>query len=90
MKQTDLIVLGLAGVAVWMIFQTRKGTQGGTAKTGNTTGSTGPASWVNEVFDAGGGQFGNGWRYFDNGTAIDPQGNYYFGGQIVYSAPASA
>ena len=91
MKQTDLIVLGLAGVAVWMIFQARKGTTSGPAKTGSNTGSTGAASsWVNEVFDAGGGQFGNGWRYFDNGTAIDQEGNYYFGGQRVYTASLTA
>ncbi|MBC3878773.1 hypothetical protein H8K38_13245 [Undibacterium sp. FT79W] len=26
----------------------------------------------------------NGWRYFDNGTAIAPNGDYYFQGTLVY------
>jgi hypothetical protein len=30
------------------------------------------------------GQEGYGWRYFDNTTVIDPQGRYYFDGQLVY------
>lgn len=30
-----------------------------------------------------------GWRYFDNGTAIDPSGRYYFDGQMVYDPEAS-
>lgn len=30
-----------------------------------------------------------GWRYFDNGTAIDPSGRYYFDGQMVYDPSAS-
>jgi len=30
-----------------------------------------------------------GWRYFDNGTAIDPTGRYYFDGQMVYDPGAS-
>lgn len=30
------------------------------------------------------GQVAYGWRYFTDGTAIDPQGNYYFEGEKVY------
>lgn len=30
------------------------------------------------------GQTGYGWKYYDNGTVIDPQGKYYFDGQLVY------
>jgi hypothetical protein len=30
------------------------------------------------------GQEGYGWKYYDNGTVIDPQGRYYFDGQMVY------
>lgn len=28
----------------------------------------------------------NGWRYFTDGTSIDPAGNYYKGGKLVYTA----
>lgn len=27
---------------------------------------------------------GYGWQYFTGGTAIDPQGSYYFNGEKVY------
>lgn len=35
------------------------------------------------------GQPGYGWRYFSDGTAIDPNGNYYYQGQQVYSSEAA-
>jgi hypothetical protein len=28
-----------------------------------------------------------GWRYFNDGTTIDPRGNYYYQGDLVYSNP---
>lgn len=40
---------------------------------------------VTEVLNGSGGQFGNGWRYFTDGTAIDPQGNYYQNGALIWS-----
>lgn len=80
---TQMIVLALAGLAVYMIVKS-KGTST-TAKTG--TGSV--SKFVNEIFGSNGQTFGNGWRYFDDGTAIDPQGNYYQNGQMIWSAPAN-
>jgi hypothetical protein len=35
------------------------------------------------------GQIGYGWKFFDNGTQIDPQGRYYFDGEVVYDPTAS-
>lgn len=32
------------------------------------------------------GQSGYGWRYFTDGTAISPDGTYYYKGQMVYQA----
>lgn len=38
------------------------------------------------IYGGGGGSsFSNGWRYFSDGTAIDPSGNYYSGGALVWS-----
>lgn len=31
------------------------------------------------------GEPGYGWRYFDDGTVIDPAGRYYKNGQLVYT-----
>lgn len=31
------------------------------------------------------GQPGYGWKYYNNGTSIDPQGNYYFQVEKVWS-----
>lgn len=84
MKQTELIAVGLAGLAVYLIWQSQK------KKTGTTSGAAArPAGWVSEVLDAGGQRFTNSWRYFDNGVAIDPAGNYYQGGQMVWQAPGA-
>lgn len=40
---------------------------------------------VTEVLDGSGNQFGNGWRYFTDGTAIGPDGSYYQGGSLIWS-----
>ena len=31
------------------------------------------------------GQYGYGWKYYDNGTAISPDGKYYYQGDLVWS-----
>ena len=85
MKQTDLIVLGLAGVAVYMIVKSQK-----TGKVWSEeipAGLRSAAQTVSEIMDMGGKAFSNGWRYFNDGTAIDPAGNYYQGGQLIWSNP---
>lgn len=81
MKQSEIIVLGLAGVAVYLIWQSKQ--KPGTSKAAS------PADYVNEILSSAGKAFSNGWRYFENGVAIDPAGNYYQGGQLVYEAPGA-
>lgn len=97
MKSSDLIVLGLAGLAVYMIASTRTGTTGTSGLLGTPvrtparpTETRSPVAyatdWVAEIFDMGGQKFGNGWQYFTNGVAISPQGDYYKDGQMVWTA----
>lgn len=91
MKSSDLIVVGLAGVALYMIWRSQTTATGGqTTVIRSASSGAGAAlkpadsSWVSEIFDATGRLFDNGWRYFDNGVAIDPQGNYYRDGQMIW------
>lgn len=69
----DFVILGLAAAAAWFIL-----------------GKKGASSGTKEVFDASTNErFSNGWRYFSDGTSIDPQGNYYSGNALIWSpAPA--
>lgn len=85
MKQTDLLVLGLAGLAVYMIVKGKA-----SAKPGESSPLRDLSETVSEIFDSAGQAFSNGWRYYSNGTAIDPAGNYYFGGQLVWMNPAES
>lgn len=78
-KNDELMVLGLAGLAVWMITKANKTTAGAFQ-----TGGKSITQAVSEIFNLGGGAFDNGWRYFTDGTAIDPQGNYYNNGQLIW------
>ena len=39
---------------------------------------------------ANAGESGYGWKYYSDGTAIDPSGNYYYQGDLVYSQPQAA
>jgi hypothetical protein len=79
MKQTEMIALGLAAVAVYLIVNTKKNPAG-------STNAQSASGIVSEIFDMAGKAFSNGWRYFDDGTAIDPSGNYYQGGQLIYQS----
>jgi hypothetical protein len=84
MKQDTMIALGLAGVAVYYIMNK--------SASASPTGKTGVASVmekVTQIFDVGGGQYANGWQYYSDGTAIDPQGNYYSGGALIWQNPAN-
>lgn len=89
MKQTDLIVLGLAGVAVYMIVKSQKGGSTSTAAAGAASPLQTVQDAVQEIFDTAGKAFDNGWRYFSDGTTIDPSGNYYSGGQLVWRNTAT-
>lgn len=85
MKTDDILILAAAAGAVWFIL-TRgaslvKTSPAPVAQSGK------PAGWTSEIYDSDGSSFSNGWRYFDDGTAIDPAGNYYSGGQLVWSHP---
>lgn len=79
-----MIALGIAGLALFLIVKAKKGTT-----TSKATATAKPAGWVSEILDMGGKGFANDWRYFDNGVAIDPSGNYYQDGAMVWQAPGS-
>lgn len=94
MKSENLIILAAAAAAFWVINSTRKTitmapvrnpTGYGTAGSLNNGGSL-PVTEVNNT--AMPGQNGYGWRYFSDGTVIDPQGNYYVDGAMVWSPNA--
>lgn len=70
---------------------TSGGTSGtGGIPTGGGSGSTTDTSTVTDVTptDLQPGDEGYGWQYYSDGTAIDPSGNYYYQGDLVYSPPS--
>lgn len=86
MKSQNVIVLGLAGLAVYMIWKT----QSAAGKAGNVSVSNALKDVYDyatkEVLDQTTGKaYDNGWRYFTNGIAISPDGTYYQNGKLVYS-----
>lgn len=83
-NQEQMIALGLAGLAVYMIVKSKAKASTWDEKTG----ASGLGGFVSEILNAGK-AFDNGWRYFSDGTAIDPSGNYYLNGQMVWQTPTS-
>lgn len=78
MKTSDLATLAavaVLGFVVWQMFKGRSagGIQPITAANGGT---------AVEVPTIG----GSGWRYFNDGTAIAPNGDYYHGGSLIWQA----
>lgn len=83
---SDYIALALAGVAVYFIVNKKtKVWEGAPIASGNAL-----ASMTKEILDSAGKAFENGWRYFTDGTAIDPYGNYYKEGQLIWTKPAAS
>ncbi len=87
MKTNEIMVLGLAGVAVYMIWKANSGKAVAAGQNGK---SAKPADWVDEIFGSDGKRYDNGWRYFSDGTAIDPKGNYYKDGALIWQKPGAA
>jgi hypothetical protein len=78
MKTEDLVILALVGGGVFFMAKYLAGrTKNQPAK--NT--GVAPPKYVQEI------QRSDGWTYYDDGTAIGPDGRYYFQGNEVY-APA--
>ncbi len=84
LKQPELIALGLAGVAVYLIAKSKGG-----LKLGIPALKTNTAQFYDRTTEIlnNGQNYENGWRYFSDGTAIDQAGNYYKDGQLIWSAP---
>jgi hypothetical protein len=94
----DTLIYGFAAFAAWFAWSSMKpasAASGGAAGsvfdmlTGQrkASGAAIPqnAQKVSEVLDGSGGNFSNGWRYFSDGTAIDPSGAYYLNGEKIWS-----
>jgi hypothetical protein len=76
MKKEEMLILGGAALAVLFILK----------KGGAASAAAAVQQFTKEIFDAGGKTFANGWRYFNDGTAISPEGDYFMKGQLVYKA----
>jgi hypothetical protein len=98
MKTDNLIIIGAAALALFIIAGARRpatATGGGgvrwnpfSSAFGNTAASlnNGGSVPVTEIVNTAlPGQNGYGWRYFSDGTVIDPSGQYYVDGQVVWS-----
>jgi len=76
-NNTTLILLAAAGAAAYLLLKS-KPASGGTKTRTNT-------DLVSEILNNDTpGQAGYGWRYFDNGVAISPNGIYYKNGVEVW------
>lgn len=100
MKSDQLIIIAAAAAAIWLIKGTQKTVMNGQNKplqwpaTGYSGSGSGTAGSLNgygtvpttEISNTAlpGGE-GWGWRYYSDGTAISPGGDYYFQGEKVYS-----
>src|SRR3990167_8736388 len=93
MKQDTIIIVGAAAVGLYLIAKMvkpsaiRPPTGSGTAGALNNYGNA-PVTQINNT--ALPGQEGWGWQYYSDGTAIDPSGQYYYQGALVWSPGAGA
>ncbi len=78
LKKDSLILIGAAGIALFLVM--KAGSVKGAVKSVQTG--------AKEIFDALGKPFKNGYRYFNDGTVIDPTGAYWKNGQMIW-APAA-
>lgn len=75
MTKDSMIIIGAAVAGVGLVYWL---TRRGAAQAGGATASKDRQTGVVEITNSAlPGSEGYGWRYFSDGTAIDPIGNYF-------------
>lgn len=94
MKNDTLVIVAAAGIGLYLIARMvkpaaaiRTPTGSGTAGALNNYGNAPVTEISNTALP---GQIGWGWKYYSDGTVIDPEGRYYYNGQLVWSPGAGA
>jgi len=81
-KNEDLLVVGLAGIAVFLILKAKGLVPGFSGAAANPA----PLYAGSEVFNGAlPSQPGYGWHYYTDGVAIGPDGRYYLNGKEVWA-----
>lgn len=92
MKTEEMLILAGAALFAWWLVKGR--TPEGSVSIGapETLGgalSDSLSDFASGIYNAAKpGQPGFGWQYFSDGVAIDPKGNYYLNGQMVWKNTA--
>lgn len=71
-----LAVAAVAGFALWKMQPAAAKTTSSGSNGANRSQPSGGTVIVSEY---------NGWKYYSDGTAIDPNGYYYYQGQLAWS-----
>lgn len=80
MKNDTLILVAAAAVAAYLVKKA-----GGVSQAVKYVQDA--ATRTTEILNSAGKNFGNGYRYFSDGTVIDPFGRYWKNNQIIWSPP---
>lgn len=73
MRNEEMMVVGLAGLALWFILKGKTGFSG-------TSTAAGQTNYVGKAAPDY-----QGWQYFTDGTSISPEGRYYHNGVLVWN-----
>ncbi|AXS79855.1 hypothetical protein [Dechloromonas sp. HYN0024] len=87
MKSEDIVTLIAGGILAYVAWKTFTRTPAAPQVVNKPINAVGGMYAKNVTNSALPSEPGYAWQYFDNGTAIDPQGNYYLNGNLVWSAP---
>lgn len=86
MKNDTILIIGAAAVGLFLIARMTKRPAGSTTAQSLNNGGQVNGNVAQQIFNSAlPGQPGWGWQYFSDGTAIGPDGSYYFQGSKVWS-----
>jgi hypothetical protein len=87
MNKNTLLILSAAGLGLWFVTKmTKRPVATSGASSLNNGGQVSVSNFTKSIFNTAlPGQEGWGWQYFNDGTAIGPDGSYYTNGQKVWS-----
>jgi hypothetical protein len=87
MNKNTMMILAAAGLGLWYVTKmTKRPVTAAGAASLNKGGAVNVPSYTKSIFNTAlPGQEGWGWQYFNDGTAIGPDGSYYTNGQKVWS-----
>lgn len=87
MNKNDILTIVAGAVLAYVAYKTLTGKKSGSTAVAGIRPASNGATATEIMNNADPTEPGWGWKYYTDGTAISPAGDYYRQGQLIWSQP---